>query len=249
MTTHRAASPQLYAFYAFWNSDEMNECLILTRYFCIMIIIMAFPSTSRSTKLSLRFPSSDSNHIHFFSASPSLSPLYCIVLYCGRVPTANAPRMHCSRRLIVQTLFFSPPYLHRQVSLPETLVVKGGTTWARNGRWILPEDARLPRNIQGSFTCRKSMTWDKRLFTSLPKEGVLRIFSPWKNPPASVGFEPANLGTKGQRATSRQPKPLGAHGVPKHVGGDFVHLLRIYSSTCKVGFMSRLLHITQHTQY
>ena len=37
-------------------------------------------------------------------------------------------------------------------------------------------------------------------FTSPPKEGVLGIFS--------VGFEPANLGTKGQHATSRQPKPL-----------------------------------------
>jgi len=30
-----------------------------------------------------------------------------------------------------------------------------------------------------------------------PKEGVLRIFSPLKNPTASAGFEPANLGTKG----------------------------------------------------
>ena len=37
-------------------------------------------------------------------------------------------------------------------------------------------------------------------FTSPPKEGVL------KNPTASVGFEPANLGTKGQHATSRPPK-------------------------------------------
>ena len=60
--------------------------------------------------------------------------LYCILLYCGRVPAANAPRMQCSRRLIVQTLVFSRSYLHRQVSPPETLVVKGGTTWARNGR-------------------------------------------------------------------------------------------------------------------
>ena len=41
-------------------------------------------------------------------------------------------------------------------------------------------------------------------FTSLPKEGVLRIFCPT----ASAGFEPANLGTKGQLATSRPPKPL-----------------------------------------
>ena len=41
-----------------------------------------------------------------------------------------------------------------------------------------------------------------------PKEGVLRIFSPLKNPTASAGFEPANLGTKGQHATPRPPKPL-----------------------------------------
>jgi len=44
-------------------------------------------------------------------------------------------------------------------------------------------------------------------FTSPPKEGVLRIFFPFKNPTALAGFEPANLGTKDQHATSRPPKP------------------------------------------
>ena len=112
--------------------------------------------------------------------------------------------MHCSRRLIVQTLVFSRSYLHCQVSPPETLVVKGGTTWARNGLWILPENARLPRNIQWSFTCRKSTTWDKRLY--FPSEGR-RTEDFFKNPTASAGFEPANLGTKCQHATSRPPKP------------------------------------------
>ena len=38
------------------------------------------------------------------------------VMLCGRVPAANAPRMHCILRLIVQTLVFSRSYLHRQVS-------------------------------------------------------------------------------------------------------------------------------------
>ena len=37
-------------------------------------------------------------------------------------------------------------------------------------------------------------------FTSPPKEGALRIFFRPKNPTASAGFEPANLGTKGQHA-------------------------------------------------
>jgi len=36
---------------------------------------------------------------------------------------------------------------------------------------------------------------------------VLRIFFALKNQTASAGFEPANLGTKGQHATPRPPKP------------------------------------------
>jgi hypothetical protein len=40
-------------------------------------------------------------------------------------------------------------------------------------------------------------------FTSLTKEGVLRIFFVLKNPTTSVGFEPATFGSKGQDGTSR----------------------------------------------
>ena len=127
--------------------------------------------------------------------------LYCIVLWKG--PGGYCPWL----RLIVQTLVFSHFYLHYQVSPPETLVVKGGTTWARNGRWILPENARLPRNIQGSFTCRKSTTWDKRLYFSSERRRAEDFLS-LKNPTVWAGFEPANLGTRGQHATSRPPKQL-----------------------------------------
>ena len=70
----------------------------------------------------------------------------------------------------------------------------------------MSENARLPRNIQGSFTCRKCTTWDKRLY--FPSEGRrAEDFFALKNPTASAGFEPANLGTKGQHATSRPPEP------------------------------------------
>ena len=126
----------------------------------------------------------------------------CIVLYCGRVPAANVPGCTAAEGLLYKpwSLVVPSSYLHRQVSLPETLVVKGGTTWARSDRWILPENARLPRNIQGSFTCRKFTTRDKRLY--FPED-----FFALKNPTASAGFEPANLGTRGQHATCRPPKP------------------------------------------
>ena len=69
------------------------------------------------------------------------------------------------------------------------------------------ENSRLPRNIQGSFTCRKSTTWDKRLY--FPNEGRrAEDFFALKNPSALAGFEPANFGTKGQHAASRPSKPL-----------------------------------------
>ena len=67
-----------------------------------------------------------------------------------------------------------------------------GEKWPKNFAW----NARLPRSIQESFTCRKSTTWNRRLY--FPSEGrrAEDFFAP-KNPTASAGFEPANLGTKG----------------------------------------------------
>jgi hypothetical protein len=77
--------------------------------------------------------------------------------------------------------------------------------WVRNGREILPKVA-TSTSLLGSFTCREARHGTDG-FTSNPKEGVLRIFAPEKSE-ASAGFEPANLGTKGQHATSRPPKPI-----------------------------------------
>jgi hypothetical protein len=66
---------------------------------------------------------------------------------------------------------------------------------------------RLPRYIQGSFTCRKSATWDPRLY--FPSEGrSAEDFSALKNPTASAGFETANLVPEASTLTPRPPKPL-----------------------------------------
>jgi hypothetical protein len=53
------------------------------------------------------------------------------------------------------------------------------------------------------------MTWGCRLY--FPSEGrCVGDFFALKNPTASARFEPANLGTRGQHAPSRPPKPLGS---------------------------------------
>ena len=40
-----------------------------------------------------------------------------------------------------------------------------------------------------------------------PGRLVLRISTSWKNPSTSVGFEPANLGCRGEHVTPRPPRP------------------------------------------
>jgi hypothetical protein len=68
----------------------------------------------------------------------------------------------------------SPP-----VVSPEILVAKGGTVWARNGPWILPEIPEFPvafRDLLHAVNLRHGTD----SFTSPTKEGVQRIFSPWK---------------------------------------------------------------------
>jgi len=60
-------------------------------------------------------------------------------------------------------------------------------------------------------------------FISPSKEGVLRIFSPLKNPTDLAGFEPANLGIKGQHATPRLPKPIPSYTYMNFTSINFAH--------------------------
>jgi hypothetical protein len=75
--------------------------------------------------------------------------------------------------------------------------------WARNIReFCLNVDFHVT-----FITCRKATTWNRRLY--FPSEGGrAEDFFRSKNPTASTACETANLGTKGQHATSRPPKPL-----------------------------------------
>ena len=51
------------------------------------------------------------------------------------------------------------------------------------------------------------MTWDQQLYFPSKVRRAEDYFA-LKNPTALAGFEPANLGTEGQHATPRPPKPL-----------------------------------------
>ena len=150
----------------------------------------------KATRMNFEFPKASSSSSYYWAsvanAPKVLQPYWLIVLPLDVPdPTARLPLWGPSgqrwRRL--RTFLFSNVPTFTTGSLQENLAAKGGTTWARNGRWILPENARLPRNIQGPFTCRKPTTWTDG-FTSPPKEGVLRIFSPWKIQRLRSGLNP-----------------------------------------------------------
>jgi hypothetical protein len=72
-----------------------------------------------------------------------------------------------------------------------------------SGRWNYGREMAESFAESGDFHVKLRRGTDG--FTSPPKEGVLRIFSPEKSDGLDR-FEPANSGTKVQHATSRPPK-------------------------------------------
>ena len=136
--------------------------------------------------------------------------LYCILLYYGRVPATNAPGCTAVEGLLYKRWSLVVPICTARCLSRHNDARDPSKKWPTN----LAESSdfhALFRDLLHALNLRHGT----KGFTSPPKEGVLRIFFALKNPMASVGFEPANLGTKSQHATSRPPKPL-RHGVSKY---------------------------------
>ena len=112
-------------------------------------------------------------------------------------------------RLPLLSPAFRRSHLLRQVPSrrERPLAAEGGTLRGREMFRQILSRIRLPRNSRDLLHAA-NLRHGTDGFTSPPKEGVLRIFSALKNPTASAGFEPTNLGTKSQHATSRPPKPI-----------------------------------------
>jgi hypothetical protein len=89
-----------------------------------------------------------------------------------------------------------PTYTATRLQLSERPLAGKGGTVIEKLPVILQEMATFT-SLQGCFTCRKSATWDRRLY--FPSEW--RIFSPWK-------IWRLRPGTRGQHATPGPPKPL-----------------------------------------
>ena len=112
-------------------------------------------------------------------------------------------------RLPLLSPAFRRSHLLRQVpSCPTTRETsrsgRWNSSWARKCSYKFRLRIRLPRNSRDLLHAA-NLRHGTNGFISPSKKGVLKIFFALKNPTASAGFEPANLGTKGQHATSRPP--------------------------------------------
>jgi hypothetical protein len=84
--------------------------------------------------------------------------------------------------------------------------VSEGRNWARNGRSIWLQ-FRLPRKLQGSFTCHKPVTWDRRLY--FPSEGRHAVdFFARKIRRLRPGLNPWSWVPEASMLATRPPKPL-----------------------------------------
>jgi hypothetical protein len=93
--------------------------------------------------------------------APNILQSYWLIVLSLDVPVLTTSLLYeilAARGGIIYRPYFLDVPSFATSRLRGIVAAKGGTMWARNGRWILPDDARLPRNIQGYFTCRKSTT-------------------------------------------------------------------------------------------
>ena len=129
------------------------------------------------------------------------------------VPTFSARCLHVQRR-------------------ERPLAAEGGTLCGREMFPQISSRIRLPRNSIDLLHAA-----NLRHGTDRPAEDFFAL----KNPTA--GFEPANLGTKGQHTTSRPPKPIKGHHPKQNVGAfkllyhqkmqsSIIYILYLLCSSC-----------------
>ena len=145
--------------------------------------------------------SSSSSYFYWASVANALNVLqpYWLIVLPLDVPDLIASLLlwgpSGQRWRCLWTFLFSNVPTFATSRLQEILAAEGWTTWADKFCLKIPDFQVTFWGLLHAVNLRHGTDG----FTSPLKEGVLRIFSSWK---------PANVGTKGQHATSRPPKPL-----------------------------------------
>jgi hypothetical protein len=84
---------------------------------------------------------------------------------------------------------------------------------------------------KGSLTCRKILRHGADGFTSPPKEGVLRIFTAFKNPSTRPGLIPRTLGPVASTITTRPPRTTWTALLSLTLFGTYTETTRMWAWT------------------
>ena len=99
-------------------------------------------------------------------------------LHPGQVLRGSLPSLSPA----FQTFPHSLPGASTSAKTREILAAKGGTMSEKGCPVILPTWLLYSRSIQGSFTCLKSTTWDRRLYFPSKGRRAEGFFFALKNP-------------------------------------------------------------------
>jgi hypothetical protein len=151
---------------------------------------------------------------------PHVISFYGILLFLPLGPETRLRKYRSHSGLLCQLSLRRqmPPRLQQR---KRHVTEKGGNEgeeWPMN----LAVKWQLPRHLKGSLTCRKSATWDRRLYFRCEGRHAVDFFA-LKNPTASAGFEPTNSCTRGQHANSvglRQGSGLCSSPSHKYTGTE-----------------------------
>ena len=103
------------------------------------------------------------------------------------------------------TLTRMSSFIHLQRRCTNQAAWEISASEGRNYTWNYLAIRNLRKSL-GSFTCRKSGTWD-RFFYFPPEEGMLRIFTPVKIQRIRPGLIPQTWVPEASMLTTRPPKP------------------------------------------
>ena len=151
------------------TAPELIKTELRGRVVIILVRIRRAPSQSRISHLT-----NLSEVLREFPCPPmQLLGLYCILVGSRRLmpPDALQPKAYCTNHGLL-----APPGVPTRDPSSERRNYLG-EKWPMNFDWKCPTST----NIQGSFTCRKSTTWDKWLYFSSEGRRTEEFFRPEKS--------------------------------------------------------------------
>jgi hypothetical protein len=178
-----------------WPCILIISVMITNLVHCLSLIYFV---TQPLNETGICCPSSGAIHC-ICTAIATCYTLFFFFSFFYWAPVASAPESTAVWRLIVRVRLWKFPLVPQGAPTPTTRdTFRQGKLWARNVQLILPSNSEF-HAIWRDFYMPQICDMGLAALLPLWRKACWGFFT-LKNPTDSVGFEPANLGTRGQHA-------------------------------------------------